>query len=471
MKPGVKKALAPKAKPPTQATPTTPITVTPAAAANVANSIKTNLETRWARLDARAKKFALILGSAMSFALALLYGPTIFYLLIFVIGGGAYALFPDKIDNWIDNHQWLLGFAAFGTLFTGPLGFIAGAWLGNFLEPHNNRLTATAVTVYEHTSNLSAVANAPSSAFQSIKSRFYNGWQWTKNKLTGSTQSPAASDVTTGNDAQPGDETRRKRPKSSQVGTKSPDAATSSWRNVFSYFSRNKSPAITPSQTTVSTNHTGARERSNVTEDHSLPPKPPAKNRVPDHLKKKPSSPADNAGNNQIPPRPPAKNQLPAHLKRVLANTDPAPTVAAPVIASVTQRPKRRDASTRQRDAVQSNSAIANPAASLNTAGEQITAPAEKNDSPGLIGRLFGWIVPMPDFEDVDFGEERSNAPPAQPSNRITPEIRNEVLENPSRTVRFSRPKTREQAKESPSETPQKNSRPYRNNPQRSTIS
>lgn len=261
----------------------------PAPTQDLKETIKTSLENRWARLDARARKFAMIFGSAVSFALALLYGPTIFYLLIFVIGGGAYTLYPDKIDNWIDNHQWMLGFAAFGTLFTGPLGFIAGAWLGNFLEPSNNRFTATAASIYQHTPNLNSVTNAPSSAWQSLKNTCQSKWEWTKSKFSRQATDPQGNELNTSSNSKNPNRTKRlPRKTQSNPALTNPIQQRSLWNRFTSLFSRQNANGSAVIQTTIShSNNASAPLRRTRAQAHAeaaqsgttLPgTKPPPKN-------------------------------------------------------------------------------------------------------------------------------------------------------------------------------------------------
>lgn len=154
----------------------------------IAQAIRTNLEGRWSRLDAKLRKFALIGGCIVSVALALLYGPVIFYLLILTVGGTALALYPEKIEEWFDSHQWALGLAAFGTLIHGPLGFIAGAWVGHFIENKINRAAAVASSLNEtvrgYTTSVSAVRNAPANLWQSVTNGVSNGLQGARNRAS-----------------------------------------------------------------------------------------------------------------------------------------------------------------------------------------------------------------------------------------------------------------------------------------------
>lgn len=119
------------------------------------------------------KKYSLIGLGITSLAIAGFFGLQTLYLSATVAALGAYALFPEKVGNFVKNNRPLLLGGAVGFLWWGPLGMLTLGYVGHFLAEKYEQASQKAEQVL-NTLNYAAepvrvLQSAPRSLWNSIK--------------------------------------------------------------------------------------------------------------------------------------------------------------------------------------------------------------------------------------------------------------------------------------------------------------
>ncbi|MGD9591357.1 MAG: hypothetical protein AB7V32_02430, partial [Candidatus Berkiella sp.] len=124
----------------------------------------------WLKVDDALKKYALAIITIASLGVTLLLGPQALY---FVIGVGAiatFAIYPD-----IDPEYSLWG-AIFGAMYAGPLGLLAGAFMGYYLgqkyEKARRAVDKIATPINTILNIPTSIKNSVSGAITSLTSYF-----------------------------------------------------------------------------------------------------------------------------------------------------------------------------------------------------------------------------------------------------------------------------------------------------------
>ncbi|MBI2790743.1 MAG: hypothetical protein HYX61_02195 [Gammaproteobacteria bacterium] len=120
-----------------------------------------------------SKQYSLIGLGIASLGIAGFFGLQTLYLSATVAALGAYALFPEKVGNFVKNNRPLLLGGAVGFLWWGPLGMLTLGYLGHFLSEKYDQATQKAEQVL-NTLNYAAepvrvIGNAPRSLWNSFK--------------------------------------------------------------------------------------------------------------------------------------------------------------------------------------------------------------------------------------------------------------------------------------------------------------
>lgn len=123
-----------------------------------------------------SKQYSLIGLGIASLGIAGFFGLQTLYLSATVAALGAYALFPEKVGNFVKNNRPLLLGGAVGFLWWGPLGMLTLGYLGHFLSEKYDQATQKAEQVL-NTLNYAAepvrvIGNAPRSLWNSFKDAF-----------------------------------------------------------------------------------------------------------------------------------------------------------------------------------------------------------------------------------------------------------------------------------------------------------
>lgn len=136
------------------------------------------------------KKIAATTGAVLVGGLAYLYGIPAIYLGVSVGAIGAYQLYQERATTWFEKNQPLLLGGSLGFLYAGPLGMLAGGWLGHYINQKINAATQAVNHVVETVRPVTAPFSIANKTAKNVVGGLKKGYQTAANWLFNEGESP-----------------------------------------------------------------------------------------------------------------------------------------------------------------------------------------------------------------------------------------------------------------------------------------